>query len=115
MYDGIPVVELPITEVDVTDPSHLRRSVRYPGQADIDPVWAIEAALDSRALIARDPQSRTGEAVRVIGYSPTAGRVLVVVLLPGDHPPAGRWHVVTAWPANRQMRAAYAAEDEEDS
>ncbi len=111
-YDGILVTELPITEVDVPDPVHLRRSLRYPGETDIEPGAAIEAALDPRGLIARDPRSRTGEAIRVVGYSPAADRVLVVVLLPGDHPPTGRWHVVTAWPAGRGVRDAYAAAEE---
>lgn len=63
IYDGIPVVDLPVTDVDVPDPSHLRRSLRYPNAVDVDPVAAIEAALDPRALIARDVKSRTGEAI----------------------------------------------------
>ena len=113
LYDGLPVVDLPFVEVEVPDPAHLRRSLRYPNSVDIDPVAAVEAALDPRGLVARDPKSRTGEAIRVIGYSPTAGRVLVVVLLPHEHPPQGRWHVVTAWPAARQWREAYAADNEE--
>lgn len=75
-YDDIPVVDLPVTAVDVPDPDHLQRSTRYPGAIDIDPVAAIEAGLDPRALIARDPRSRTGEAIRVIGYSAIAARVL---------------------------------------
>jgi hypothetical protein len=58
LYDGIPVVELPITAIDVPDPTHLRRSLRYPGEIDIDPAAAIEAALDPRALIARDEEER---------------------------------------------------------
>jgi hypothetical protein len=114
LYDGIPVVDLPVTEVDVPDPVHLRRSLRYPGEIDIDPAAAVEAALDLRGLIALDPRSRTGEAVRVIGFSPTAERLLVVVLLPDGHPPTGLWHVVTAWPAGRGLWAAYAASDEEE-
>jgi hypothetical protein len=112
-YDGVPVVELPISDVDVPAPTHLRRSLRHAGEADIDPAWAIEAALDQRALIARDPASRTGEAIRVVGFSPGAARVLVVVLLPEGHPLTGSWHVVTAWPANRRLRGAYGATDEE--
>ena len=115
VYDGIPVVDLPITDVDVPDPAHLRRSLRYPNAADIEPVSAIEAALDRRGLIARDVKSRTGEAIRIVGYSPTADRVLVVVLLPDDHPPQGLWHVATAWPANRSLRDAYVAEHEEET
>jgi hypothetical protein len=108
-YDGIPVVDLPIWEVDVPEPAHLRRSERYAGALDIAPDEAIEAALDPRALVARDPKSRTGEAIRVVGYSAAAGRVLVVVLLPHEHPPAGLWHVATAWPADRRLREWYAS------
>ncbi|MGH3914264.1 MAG: hypothetical protein ACRDTC_12790 [Pseudonocardiaceae bacterium] len=113
LYDGVPVIALPVIKVDVPDPRHLRRSLRYPNAVDIDPVAAIEAALDPRGLIVRDPKSRTGEAIRIVGYSPTAARLLVVVLLPHEHPPQGLWHVVTAWPAARRWREAYAAEDEE--
>lgn len=113
LYDGVPVVALPLIQVDVPDPAHLRRSLRYPNAVDVDPVASIEAALDPRGLIARDPKSRTGEAIRIVGYSPTAARVLIVVPLPHEHPPQGLWHVVTAWPAARQWREAYAAEDEE--
>ncbi|MGH3545398.1 MAG: hypothetical protein ACRDPW_05685 [Mycobacteriales bacterium] len=112
-YDGIPVVELPIAEVDVPDPAHLRRSLRYPDAHDIEPVAAIEAALDPRGLITRDPRSRTGEAIRAIGYSPSTRQILVVVLLPHDHPPTGRWHVATAWPASRRERRMYNGEQED--
>jgi len=114
LYDGIAVTELPITDVDVSDPTHLRRSLRYQGEVDIDPAAAIEAALDVDGLVARDPQSRTGEAIRVVGFSPKARRLLVVVLLPMGHPPDGRWHVVTAWPAGRSLRAMYAAAEDEE-
>ncbi|MDQ3887410.1 MAG: hypothetical protein M3308_10495 [Actinomycetota bacterium] len=93
--------------------THLRRSLRYPNAIDSDPAAAIEAALDPRGLIARDPKSRTGEAIRIIGYSPTAGRVLLVVLLPHEHPPQGLWQVLTAWPASRPWREVYSADDEE--
>jgi hypothetical protein len=113
VYDGIPVVELPIRDVDVPDPAYLRRAERYPGAVDIAPEEAIEAAVDPRALIARDPKSRSGEAVRVVGYSAAAGRVLVVVLLPHEHPPRGLWHLATAWPADRRLREAYAADLDE--
>jgi hypothetical protein len=113
-YDGVPVAELPITEVDVPDPVHLQRSQRYPGALDIDPGAAIEAASDPLGLIARDPRSATGEAIRVIGYASTAARVLVVVLIPAEHPPTGVWHVATAWPANHSQREAHTASDNKD-
>ncbi|MGH3500761.1 MAG: hypothetical protein ACRDQA_07675 [Nocardioidaceae bacterium] len=66
-------------------------------------------------MLARDPKSITGEAIRVIGYSSTAAGVLVVVLIPDRHPPTGLWHVATAWPANRRQRHAYTTIEEEDS
>ena len=55
-YDGIPVVDLPISEVDVPDPVHLQRSLRYPGAMDLEPEAAVEAALDPDVLFARDPE-----------------------------------------------------------
>ena len=67
------------------------RSVRYPGAADIEPEWTLEAAADPCRIVRDpDPKSRTG-AVRLIGYSPTAGFVLTVIVDPTDK--AG----VTAW------------------
>lgn len=80
LYDGIPVDRLPIDAVDVPDQAHLRRSDRYRGAADVELEHAIEAVFDSRRLVARDPKSRTGEAIRVVGYSAGMDRVLVVVL-----------------------------------
>ncbi|RSD19955.1 hypothetical protein [Amycolatopsis eburnea] len=78
IYDGIPIERLPLEEV-----------------------------FDPRRLIGRDPSSRTGEAVRVVGYSTGMGRLLVVVLVPDRHPPDGIWHVATAWPADKRVRQAY--------
>ncbi len=107
VYDGIPVDRLPIEAVDVPDVAHLRRSARYSGAVDIEPEHAIEAVFDPRRMVARDPKSRTGEAVRVVGYSAGMDRVLVVLLVPDDHPPGGLWHVATAWPADDRTRAVY--------
>lgn len=107
LYDGIPVDQLPIEAVDVPDPAHLRRSDRYVGAVDIDPEHAIEAVFDPRRLVARDPKSRIGEAIRVLGYSAGMDRVLVVVLVPDSHPPSGLWHVATAWPADSRMCRVY--------
>lgn len=86
---GIPVDRLPIEAVDVPDPAHLRRSDRYIGAVDIEPEHAVEAVFDPRRLVARDPKSRTGEAIRVVGYSAGMDRALVVVLVPDGHPPSG--------------------------
>jgi hypothetical protein len=78
LYDGVPVDRLPIDAVDVPDQAHLQRSDRYRGAVDIEPEHAIEAVFDPRRLVARDPKSRTGEAIRAVGYSagmdPGSGR-----------------------------------------
>jgi hypothetical protein len=114
LYDGLPVDRLPIEAVDVPDEAHLRRSARYRGAVDIEPEHAVEAVLDPRRLVARDPKSRTGEAIRVVGYSAGMGRVLVVLLVPDSHPPGGLWHVATAWPADGSTRQAYGGKGNED-
>jgi hypothetical protein len=53
----------------------------------------LEAAADPRAIV-RDPhpKSRTG-AIRLIGYSSSAGFVLTVIVDPID------WAGITAWKA----------------
>jgi len=114
VYDGIPVDRLPIEAVDVPDVAHLRRSGRYSGAMDIAPEHAVEAVFDPRRLVARDPKSRTGEAIRVVGYSAGLDRVLVVLLVPDDHPPSGLWHVATAWPADSRTRGVYGRKGSED-
>lgn len=96
LYDGLPVDRLPIDAVDVPDEAHLRRSARYRGAVDIEPEHAVKAVFDPRRLVARDPKSRTGEAIRVVGYSAGMGRLLVVLLVLDGHPPGGLWHVATA-------------------
>lgn len=114
LYDGLPVDRLPIDAVDVPDEAHLRRSARYRGAVDIEPEHAVEAVFDPRRLVARDPKSRTGEAIRVVGYSASMDRVLVVVLVPDGHPPGGLWHVATAWPADSGIRRVYGGKGSED-
>jgi len=106
-YDGIALDQLPIGEVVWSDPTHLRRSLRYPGEEDIATEHATEAALDPDRLVGADPTSRTGETIRIIGYSPSVHRVLLVVVRPEEHPPAGRWEGVTARPATRRERQIY--------
>lgn len=69
----------------------LARATRYPGAVGIEVSWTLEAAADPRS-VARDPdpRSRSG-AIRLVGYSPSAGFVITVIITPSDH--AG----VTAW------------------
>lgn len=72
------------------------RSSRYLDGLDVDPGWTQEAMSDlNLAALEPDPKSRMG-AARFIGYSTSAGRVLVVIAyrdLDGD------LHGVNAWPA----------------
>lgn len=87
---------------DDEDAQHIRtRSTRYPGATDIEPDWTLEALKDSRRIVRDpDPKSRI-RAVRLIGYSPTAGFVLTVIIDPVDQ--AG----VSAWKTNGADLRAY--------
>jgi predicted DNA binding CopG/RHH family protein len=68
-----------------------RRSDRYPAASNIEPEWTLEAATDPRRIVLDpDPKSRIG-AIRLIGYSPSAGFVLTVIVDPVNK--AG----ITAW------------------
>lgn len=59
--------------------------------SNIEPEWTLEAAADARRIVRNpDPKSRSG-AIRIIGYSPSAGFVITVIATGGAH--AG----VTAW------------------
>jgi hypothetical protein len=111
-YDGVPYSRLRIDQVDWRHrEDHVRRrSVRKgrPTEVDVEPEWATEAATDPYRL-AGDSGSASGLSVRVIGRSPSAGRLLTVVLVPNHRPPAGEWWGATAWAANEREGGAYLA------
>lgn len=78
----------------------------------IQAAWASEAVADDHAVwLAPDPASRSGHAVRVIGYSVSAGTVLTVILVAADadpdEPPNGDWWGGNAWPANQRDLGIY--------
>lgn len=83
-------------------------------QSTLSPSMLLRRCFDPRRLVARDPKSRTGEAIRVLGYSAAMDRVLVVVLVPDGHPPSGLWHVATAWPAESRLCDLYGRKESED-
>jgi hypothetical protein len=114
-YDGILVSELRIDSVEWSpeQTDHIRtRSARYPGAFDIEPEWATEAVLDPRARIGLDPSSKTGEGIRVTGWSTGAGRVLTIILLPAAHPPTGTWLGATSWATKGRDLRDYGEEEE---
>jgi hypothetical protein len=107
-FDGIAVGELSIDEVVWSDDraKHIRTRIERKGPAEIniEPLWASEAALDPNRMVRR---GSGGESVEVLGYSPSARRVLLVWIYTTEHPPDGMWHGGSAIVAGRKLRAAY--------
>ena len=107
-FDGIPLSELPIDEVAWSEERamHIRTRAERKGPAEIniEPQWASEAALDPNRLVRRGSGR---ESVEVLGYSPSARRVLLVWIYTTEHPPSGVWQGGSAIAAGRRLRAAY--------
>jgi hypothetical protein len=83
---------------------HLARSRRYPGAIDINPAWAAEAADDVDAVVVEPYWASRVKALAIIGYSPSAGAVLLILAyrdLDGD------LHGMTAWPATGRALRLY--------
>ncbi len=83
----------------------------------VEPAWADEAVADDHAVwLQPDPASRSGDSVRVIGWSRSASEVLTVILVearvdPNEHP-QGDWWGSNAWVANEQDRRLYVEEEQ---
>lgn len=82
----------------------------------IEPRWASEAVHDEHAVwLVPDPASRSGHAVRVIGYSVSAGAVLTVILVAAEADPVerpdGDWWGSNTWVANPRDRRIYGEEE----
>ncbi len=78
----------------------------------VQAAWANEAVGDDHAVwLVPDPASRAGHAVRVIGYSASAGEVLAVILVAADadpdEQPDGDWWGSNAWSANQGDQRIY--------
>ena len=74
----------------------------------IHPAWANEALDDpDRLVITPDPASKSGRAVRTIGWSYTANRIITVITLVDN----GRLHGVNGWVANSNDQRLYREED----
>ncbi len=58
---------------------------------DIEPAWTLEIAVDPQRITRDpDPKSQRGD-IRVIGYSPSAGFVVTVIVRFADHSGVNAW------------------------
>ncbi len=74
---------------------------------------ASEALADDERIVADpDPASRSGVSARVIGYSPAAAAVLVVILVRRVDRP-GAWWGANGWRANSTERRTYWEQSEQ--
>jgi hypothetical protein len=64
-----------------------------------------------RVVIAPDYASISGHSVRVIGFSPSAGDVLTVIVVV-DQDDHGRTYGANAWRANEKDRRLYYAKED---
>ena len=77
----------------------------------IQPSWANEALHDpDRVVMTPDPASTSGRAVRTIGWSYTAIRIITVGTLVDN----GRLHGVNGWVANSSDQRLYREEDRDE-
>lgn len=93
------------------DAAYIRsRSTRYPGALDIEPAWTLEVLADERCLeLSPYPNSRVG-ALGFIGFSSSAGRVLVVIAYQDID---GDLHGMNAWPATGRDLSTYLKEGDD--
>lgn len=87
------------------DADYIRdRSSRYPGALNLEPEWTQELLLDEHLVeLSPYPSSRI-RASGFIGYSPSAGRILVVIACRDLR---GKLRGINAWPASRRDLATY--------
>lgn len=68
---------------------------------------ANEALADIDALLFDpDPKGKSGSSARLLGYSPTAAAVLVIILVHREDVP-GTWWGANGWRANSTDRRRY--------
>ena len=78
----------------------------------IEPEWADEAVADDLAVwMEPDPKSRSGRSVRVIGYSPSAALVLVVILVKDQNLNHADYWGANGWRADGSDKRIYEQTD----
>ena len=101
-----------MTEVDWS-----KREEDIRDRHGIEPAWADEAVADEHAVwLEPDPASRSGDSVRVIGWSGSVRDVLTVILVDAQVDPSalpqGDWWGSNAWVANEKDRRLYGEEEQ---
>lgn len=107
-FDGVPLADLVFIAIDwEAQREHVEARGARKGTDEFEPKveWATEACQDPSRLV-----GRTASAVYVIGYSPSCGRVLRVVLQPSGHASDGDWIGLTAHVANKRSLRLYSEE-----
>ncbi|MCK0112676.1 hypothetical protein MWU75_11040 [Ornithinimicrobium sp. F0845] len=76
----------------------------YIAKHAMTPLIANEALEDpDRLVLDPGPSSLSGRTLRVVGWSPTAGRIITVIVLPADE-------TVNAWPSSTTDQRRYEQE-----
>lgn len=104
-FDGIALRDLVFSSVDFeAQREHVEERATRKGTTEFEPKvsWCIEAVADPQRLV-----GRTTTAVYVIGYSPSAGLVLRVVLQPAGHAREGDWIGLTAHAVTGKAQRQY--------
>ncbi|MDR0286061.1 MAG: hypothetical protein LBI33_14415 [Propionibacteriaceae bacterium] len=80
------------------------RSGGHPGDTDIPVLWAAEARRDDNAaVIDPDYNSRSGQSLRLIGWSASAGFLVTVIVVRYE----GRLFAASAWRSNQKDQRLY--------
>ena len=113
-YKGVPLSDLNIDEIDWSDEvaEHIRtRSERTgPGDWDIEPEWATEAALDASRVVSLAGSTNPDRiALKIIGMANIDGEpILLKVWVWSDEPASSEvWNGGSASLANRSDLRRY--------
>jgi hypothetical protein len=109
-YDDIPYEDLLIEPVDCERYGEYIRTRSFrkaPRSSTFTPNGPRRRPAIQGPLV-EPGRSRSGQTIRVIGWSEWAGRLLTVLLMGVDEPVAGEWEGINAWAANDDDQREYA-------
>jgi hypothetical protein len=105
-FDGVPLARLTFDEIviDEYERDHVENRATRKGTNEYEPRVSevVEAVHDPARVM-----SRGGVMLALLGYSPSAARLLRVVLAPIGHASQGVWRLITAHAANSRHRQQY--------